>query len=93
MLGASARISGGDVQKELVNASKFAAARELYDDIGIDIRVQLERLIPLELWKDKEDSIDSEYPCELKKRVYFILNVDDTDFISQVRYYNYIIFE
>ena len=80
-----ARISGGDVQRELVNASKIAAARELYDGTGIDLSDKLERFVPLELWKEKKESVESDYPCELKKRVYFVLKVDDADFITQVR--------
>jgi len=69
----------------LLLASKMAAARELYEETGIDITAQLHRLWPAPLRKAAENMTELEL-CSLKNRCYFHLSVVDEDFPRQNDY-------
>ena len=57
----------------------IGAARELYEETGIDIRCTcLDRLQPIKVIEDSETYF------KLKKRLFFVLQVNDDDFYSQV---------
>lgn len=76
-----------DRQTQLLLASRAGAARELYEETGLDVRNQLERLDPAALRNDVElDKHGKEMlKNELKHRLYFFLPVTDADFWSSVR--------
>jgi len=60
----------------LMLACKIGAARELYEETGIDIRAALDRLQPVRLRENSDESLF----CELKKRLFFKLCLEDSDF-------------
>jgi len=63
----------------LILAGKIGAARELYEETGIDIRSALDRLHPVRLWKkSKKKSLF----CELKHRLFFKLSFEGDDFLT-----------
>jgi len=66
----------------LLLASKIAAARELFEETGLDIRNHLERLTQAPLRPTKE----KELICELEQRIYFYLqlNMDDFKFLVRI---------
>ena len=66
----------------MLSAGKAGAARELWEETGIDMRQNLERLLPAAL---RQSDTETMLSCELKKRVYFFLSVDDSDFWTKVR--------
>ncbi len=59
----------------LLEAAKMGTARELFEETGIDIRGQLERLAPVPLF-----SGESKLVCMLQNKCYFTLNISDDDF-------------
>ena len=75
-----------DSQTQLLLASRAGAARELYEETGLDVRFQLDRLEPAALRNDIEFD-KHEKPIltnELKHRLYFFLPVTNDDFWSSV---------
>lgn len=58
------------------------ASRELFEETGIDIRGDLVRLQPASLreYGAKSKKGDEVLPNEHKKRLFFVLNVTDSDF-------------
>ena len=76
---AAAKTSGGDSQKQLLEAAKAGAARELWEETGVDIQNQLGRLQPAAL---KSSNTQKELACEIKHRLFFFLAVTDDDFLS-----------
>ena len=72
-----------DATKEqiLLEACKLGAARELYEETGIDIRRSLDRLEPASLTKVNSTN---ELECMLKNKCYFHLQLTDKDFFSSV---------
>ena len=77
---AAAKASGGgNAQTQLLEAAKAGAARELWEETGVDMRNQLERLQPAAL---KSSSAQKELSCEIKRRLFFFLAVTDDDFLS-----------
>lgn len=70
-----------DATKEqiLLEACKLGAARELYEETGIDIRRSLDRLEPASLTKVNSKN---ELECMLKNKCYFHLQLTDKDFFS-----------
>jgi len=63
----------------LILAGKIGAARELYEETGIDIRSALDRLHPVRLWnKVKKKSLF----CEFKQRLFFKLSLEGGDFLT-----------
>ena len=76
-----------DSETQLLLASRAGAARELYEETGLDVRYQLDRLEPAALRNDTEFDDDGKpvLENELKHRLYFFLPVTDDDFWSSVR--------
>jgi len=62
----------------LLEACMMGAARELYEETGIDVRSQLDRLEPAAL-KDSNNG-SNQLTCMLKNKCYFYLSVNDEDF-------------
>lgn len=75
----SAAQGGGNAKTQLMEAARAGAARELFEETGMDVRASLERLQPAPLRREGAQS-DKELDCELKKRLYFFLSVTDDDF-------------
>jgi 8-oxo-dGTP pyrophosphatase MutT (NUDIX family) len=73
-----------DGQTQLLLASRAGAARELYEETGMDVRYQLDRMEPAAL-RDEGEVDKHGKPLlqnELKHRLYFFLPVTDDDFWS-----------
>jgi 8-oxo-dGTP pyrophosphatase MutT (NUDIX family) len=77
-----------NAKSQLLQAAKVAAARELWEETGLDVREQLDRLEPASLrttteavatLKKKKDLL---LPNEYKHRLFFFLQVNDNDFYS-----------
>ena len=68
-------------EKILLEACKMGAARELFEETGIDVRGQLERLEPASILPP---STGNKLDCMLKDKCYFQLIVNDKDFFSVV---------
>ena len=79
MLTLTAKTCGGNAQKQLLEAAKAGAARELWEETGIDVRNQLHRLQPAAL---KSSNTATELSCEIKHRLFFFLAATDDDFLS-----------
>ncbi|KAL7526151.1 hypothetical protein ACHAWF_001650 [Thalassiosira exigua] len=62
----------------LMLACKIGAAREIFEETGIDIRSNLDRLHPVRLHENSNESIF----CEHKKRLFFKICLDDRDFFT-----------
>jgi 8-oxo-dGTP pyrophosphatase MutT (NUDIX family) len=79
--------SSRDAQTQLLIAARAGAARELYEETGMDLRYQLDRLEPAALRSDVAFDKHGKptLNCELKHRLYFFLPVSDEDFLSTVR--------
>ena len=77
-----------DGQTQLLQAARAGAARELYEETGMDMRHQLDRLEPAALRNDVEFDKHGKpiLKNELKHRLYFFLPVSDDDFWSSVRH-------
>lgn len=66
----------------LTLACKIGAARELYEETGIDLRNDLARLQPVQLQKVKKDgSVTTTYV--LKQRLFFKICFTDADFVTE----------
>jgi hypothetical protein len=61
---------------QLLLASKVGASRELFEETGIDIRSELDRLLPPFL----HPQTDEVMPNESENRIYYFLIVTDADF-------------
>lgn len=61
-----------------MHASKTGAARELWEETGIDVRNELDRLLPPFLHDPSEAAMPNEY----ENRIYYFLMVTDTDFAN-----------
>eukprot|EP00804_Cyclotella_cryptica_P013864 CCRYP_002399-RA/>CCRYP_002399-RA protein AED:0.03 eAED:0.03 QI:115/1/0.66/1/1/0.66/3/2580/133 len=68
----------------LLLACKIGAARELFEETGIDLRKSLDRLKPLQL-RSTNGSEDDELSCEFKKRLLFSVHISDNDMFIKVR--------
>jgi 8-oxo-dGTP pyrophosphatase MutT (NUDIX family) len=80
---AAARMSP-DAHAQLIIAAQMGAARELFEETGMDVRDKLFRLEPAALRNGVSTNKNGKFilPSELKKRLYFFLPVTDGDFIS-----------
>jgi 8-oxo-dGTP pyrophosphatase MutT (NUDIX family) len=66
-----------DRNTQLLTASRRGATRELFEETGIDVQSQLDRVKPAFIRKaDDETVLENEY----KQRLFFVLNVNDDDF-------------
>jgi len=77
-----------DAQNQLLLAARAGAARELYEETGMDVRYQLDRMEPAALRNAVEEDKGGKpiLTNELKHRLYFFLPVTDTDFWSSVSF-------
>jgi 8-oxo-dGTP pyrophosphatase MutT (NUDIX family) len=66
-------------QHDPIYAYKICAARELYEETGIDLRRSLDRLQPVQLKSPKED----ELACQYKKRIFLSAEIFDDDLSLQ----------
>jgi 8-oxo-dGTP pyrophosphatase MutT (NUDIX family) len=74
-------------QEQLYRASQMGCAREVYEETTIDVRQQLDRLLPMVLYnKDVKDasSKTGQLINEFKHRIFFVCEVNDDDFPSAV---------
>lgn len=62
----------------LIHASKIGAARELFEETGIDLRSSLDRFQPARLRDNSKDKLI----CEFKKRMFFKICLGDGDFVT-----------
>lgn len=77
-----AELSNGNSTKELEVAGKLGAARELYEEAGMDIRKScLDRLQPVNVHTKKDEKETASFMW--KKRLFFVLRVNDDDFFIQ----------
>ena len=65
----------------LVLACKIGAARELYEETGIDVRNDLDRLLPVQL--RKEGKKDNGLTFVLKHRLFFKICLNNVDFVTE----------
>mmetsp|Transcript_19142 Transcript_19142/g.40254 ORF Transcript_19142/g.40254 Transcript_19142/m.40254 type:complete len:161 (+) Transcript_19142:87-569(+) len=71
-----------DSAAHILQGCKIGAARELFEETGLDVRNSLERLQPV--WLRVCTLPESnELSCELKKRIFFKLDVFDDDFFPK----------
>jgi len=84
-------------QQQLLLAAKMAAAREMWEETGINVMNELDRLQPAPLRssssvgedrdKNGEENIEKKssnlLSCEHKHRIFFFLLLDDHDFVLQ----------
>lgn len=66
----------------MVETARIAAARELFEETGIDIRNSLDRLQPVRV---REQESETELYCELDKRIFFFVSLqkDDVTFLDK----------
>mmetsp|Transcript_12863 Transcript_12863/g.24434 ORF Transcript_12863/g.24434 Transcript_12863/m.24434 type:complete len:230 (-) Transcript_12863:33-722(-) len=70
-----------DADEQLLLAAKAGAARELFEETGIDMQCQLDRLRPAQLKTDGNSKPSSfSLPNLYKSRLFFFLPVTDRDF-------------
>ena len=75
-----------DENQQLLLACRSGAARELFEETGIDMRGQLDRLEPAPLRKDPQMDEDGSrflLSNELKHRLFYFLPVTDNDFATK----------
>jgi 8-oxo-dGTP pyrophosphatase MutT (NUDIX family) len=63
----------------------MGAARELFEETGIDIRNELDRLKPALLRPPVTRDKHGEVACELNKKLYFYLPISDNDCWHKVK--------
>ena len=69
----------------LVLACKIGAARELYEETGIDLRNSLNRLQPVPLRDDNSSKVnekEDDLTCRFKHRLFFKICLTDDDFVT-----------
>jgi hypothetical protein len=76
----------GYVKLQLQLAAREAAARQLLDETGLDVRNHLERLTPAVLRSNPPvDATGKKYlKNEYENRLYYFLQVTEDDFLTQV---------
>ena len=70
--------SNASTNDVLLEAAKSGTARELFEETGIDIRGELNRLDPVAL-----STGDAQLGCMLENKCYFSLHVSDDDFPTE----------
>lgn len=78
--------TSNDAYTQLLLAAQLGAARELFEETGMDMRNQLHRLEPAGLRSEITTDFEGRFvlTCELNKRLYFVLTVTDGDFFNAV---------
>jgi len=76
----SSSVDGNTAHPLLLLACKIGAARELYEETGIDLRNHLDRLQPVQLRKSEKDNGLFPTTCVLKHRLFFKICFTDDDF-------------
>lgn len=76
--------ASSDRSAQLLFAGKMGAARELFEETGLDVRLQLDRLEPAALRsktkvKDGVELLNNEY----KHRLFYFLSVTDDDYLNR----------
>jgi 8-oxo-dGTP pyrophosphatase MutT (NUDIX family) len=73
-----------DPHAQLMIAAQMGAARELYEETGIDVRDKVYRMEPAALRNAITTNKNGKFvlTCEIKKRLYFFLPITDDDFNS-----------
>jgi ADP-ribose pyrophosphatase YjhB (NUDIX family) len=72
---------GGNHNEQLFHAARAGAARELFEETGLDVRTNIDRLQPVCL-KSNSSSASSDLVNEYKHRLFFYCLVTDDDFSS-----------
>jgi len=72
-----------DRDAQLIWACKEGAARELYEETGMDIRSHLDRLEPAKLRSEETNDDEKLLTNELKERLFFFLHTTDKDFVTE----------
>lgn len=67
-----------DRSSQLLQACRSGAARELYEETGMDVRQRLERLEMADVMESGNETLKNEY----KHRLFFYLWVNDEDFLQ-----------
>ena len=74
-----AKAKTNNVKDQLLLAGKLGAARELYEETGLDIRESLDRIRPTKLYQgDKKHKLPNEY----KGRLFYSVSLRDDDFLT-----------
>jgi 8-oxo-dGTP pyrophosphatase MutT (NUDIX family) len=75
-----AALESNDRDTQLQIAGKAGAARELFEETGMDMRKQLDRVVPQPFQPEnaKEDRLCNEF----KHRLFYFLSVNDEDFLT-----------
>jgi len=81
-LTAAERVCGDNDRVCILTASKIAAARLLYQNVGIDVRRDLLRLQPTSLRNQSLMGRNKELNCEINGTLFFNLFVSDGDLIQ-----------
>lgn len=71
-----------DKRSQIALATKACAARELFDQTGLDFRFKLGRLVPASL-RPQPSKQNKKSGNELKHRYFFVLRLKDNEFLSQ----------
>jgi len=79
-LGKSPGDKGINESDLLLLAGKIGAARELFEETGLNIRTDLDRLQAVHL-RDRDKSKEKHLYCEMKERLFFKLCLKDDDFV------------
>jgi 8-oxo-dGTP pyrophosphatase MutT (NUDIX family) len=67
----------------LLQACKIGAARELFEETGMDLRSTLDRLVPVQVRQSNDDE-EEKLPCQYKNRIFFTVEISDQDFFTKV---------
>jgi 8-oxo-dGTP pyrophosphatase MutT (NUDIX family) len=66
----------------LLQACKIGAARELFEETGMDLRSTIDRLVPIQVRQSSDD--EGKLLCQFKKRIFFSVEVSEYDFFTKV---------
>ena len=72
-----------NIKERIYMASKIGCAREVYEETGIELRQNLDRLLPIRLFSSSNKSkLSNRFQNEHKHRLFFLVLVSDSDFPS-----------
>ena len=76
----AAAVHPDDPKAQLQLAGQMGSARELYEETGMDLRAQLNRLQPAKLYaKEKKNKLSNEF----KHRLFYKVELTDDDFLKE----------